>query len=287
MKPIPIRHINGTLKEPAFSESFDIVDIHQYLSGKIMIQELHRHSFYYVLVLEKGSGEHRIDFETYMIQDYCLFFMRPGQVHEIVISSESTGYLLKFSKDFYAPTEASSKQVLRKISNKNFWVLEEGKMKEILLILSNIFRENNAQQERYLETIQAYLSVFFIALLRQREAKDLENSHHDYMQERLEEFHELIRISATQHKQLSYYSQQLNLTPYQLNAITKTTLGKTSREVIIDYLILEAKRNLLASSNQVSQIAWHLGYEDVSYFVRFFKKHTGYSPEAFRKNFKL
>ena len=51
-------------------------------------------------------------------------------------------------------------------------------------------------------------------------------------------------------------------------------------------MILEAKRNLLATSNLVNQIADDLGHEDVSYFIRFFKKHTGYSPEAFRQNFK-
>jgi AraC-like DNA-binding protein len=78
----------------------------------------------------------------------------------------------------------------------------------------------------------------------------------------------------------------LNLSNYQLNAITKTTLGKTCSEVIDEYIILESKRNLLATSNQVTQIAFHLGYEDVSYFIRFFKKHTGYSPEAFRNNFR-
>ncbi|NQX56713.1 helix-turn-helix domain-containing protein [Pedobacter panaciterrae] len=48
-----------------------------------------------------------------------------------------------------------------------------------------------------------------------------------------------------------------------------------------EYIILEAKRQLLATSSQVSQIACYLGYEDISYFIRFFKKHTGTSPEAF------
>ena len=73
---------------------------------------------------------------------------------------------------------------------------------------------------------------------------------------------------------------------YQLNNITKTTLGKTASDVINDHIILEAKRFLLATSEQVNQIAYHLGYEDPSYFIRFFKKHTGYTPEAFRSNFR-
>jgi AraC-like DNA-binding protein len=78
----------------------------------------------------------------------------------------------------------------------------------------------------------------------------------------------------------------LNLSSYQLNAIVRATLGKTCSELIIEYILLESKRYLLATSHQVTQIAYHLGYEDVSYFIRFFKKHTGYSPEAFRNNLK-
>jgi AraC family transcriptional regulator, transcriptional activator of pobA len=63
-------------------------------------------------------------------------------------------------------------------------------------------------------------------------------------------------------------------------------VGKTVSALINEQIILEAKRYLLATHNQVKDIADHLGYEDVSYFIRFFKRHTGHSPEAFRKNFK-
>jgi AraC family transcriptional regulator, transcriptional activator of pobA len=63
-------------------------------------------------------------------------------------------------------------------------------------------------------------------------------------------------------------------------------LGKTAADLIDDHILLESKRYLLASSNQVNQIAYRLGYDDVSYFIRFFKKHTGHTPEMFRQNFR-
>jgi AraC-like DNA-binding protein len=85
-------------------------------------------------------------------------------------------------------------------------------------------------------------------------------------------------------KQVSEYTEILNLSGYQLSSITKNILGKTPSELINEYIILESKRHLLATSDQVNQIAWHLGYEDPSYFIRFFRKHTGYSPDAFRSN---
>lgn len=287
METIPVRHLNDSVKEPAFSGSFDLVDMEAFLSGKDMVQELHRHSFFYILILEKGEGEHRIDFVTYPIEDYSVFFMRPGQVHELVLKNGSTGYLLKFSPGFYTPLAVSAKEVLRKVSRRNFYQFNAAQMNRIKFILENIYKENKDQQERHREAIQSYLDIFFISLLRESDpVKSPGNNNDDYMQERLEAFQELIALSATQFKQVSYYADQLNLTTYQLNAITKTTLHKTCSELIIDHLLLEAKRYLLATTNQVNQIASQLGYEDVSYFVRFFKKHTGYSPEAFRKSFK-
>ncbi len=107
-----------------------------------------------------------------------------------------------------------------------------------------------------------------------------------YPQERLEEFLELLESYISTHNQVSQYAEMLNLSSYQLNAITKATLGKTCSEIINEHIILESKRCLLATPNQVKEIAYHLGYDDVSYFIRFFKKQTGYSPEAFRQYFK-
>ena len=106
-----------------------------------------------------------------------------------------------------------------------------------------------------------------------------------YTQERLEEFLELLEIHVTSHKQASQYADLMNLSPYQLNEITKATIGKTSSEFINEFITLEAKRYLLATPNPIKDIAFHLGYEDVSYFIRFFKKHTEFSPEVFRHHF--
>lgn len=75
---IPIRHIQQIQKEPELSGSFSIRDIKALLAEKDLIQELHRHDFYYILVLEKGSGFHEIDFTSYEIHDHSLFLMRPG-----------------------------------------------------------------------------------------------------------------------------------------------------------------------------------------------------------------
>lgn len=283
MDKIPVRQI----KEPDFSESFTIRNIETLLSGKDMVQELHRHNFFFVLALKKGMGQHIIDFTTYTISDYSVFFMRPGQVHQLTLQKESTGYLIEFNSDFYSPRDKEANQVLRKVSNKNYCQLNSDRFKKAFSVLDYIFQEYAEKRERYKEVIKANLEIFFIELVRQsKNPHNLSKSDNSYSQERLEELLELLSTHIATNKQVAQYADMLRLTSYQLNAITKETLGKNCSQLINEHIVLEAKRHLLATSNQVNQIAYNLGYEDVSYFIRFFKKHTGYSPEAFRQHFK-
>ncbi len=282
MQKIPIRQI---CEVPGQAGKFNIRMVEDILSGQDMVQPLHRHDFFYVLVLEKGSGEHSIDFIPYVVSDHSVFFMRPSQVHMLTLKKGSTGYLMEFNSNFYSPLDKTANQVLRRVSNKNFCLIDKERFKKITFILRGIFHEYTSREPRYLEVILASLEIFFIELLRQSpEPSNLLTR--DNGSERLEELLSLIEQYVSSHKEVGFYAGKLHLTPYQLNAVTKSAYGKTCSEVINDQVMLEAKRYLLATTNQINEIAWQLGYEDVSYFIRFFKKRTGVSPETFRQKFR-
>jgi AraC-like DNA-binding protein len=287
MKEIPVRKIIASRKEPPFSESFSIRNVADLLSGTDMVQELHRHDFFFILALEKGKGDHEIDFTRYDVGDRSVFFMRPGQVHHLKLKAGSTGYLIGFQYDFYNPHDKISSGLLREASKKNHCRVDSSRFGKLYNILTDIFLEYTRKQERYPDVIKANLSVFFIELVRSRKSNDSRtDSKSPYAQERFDKFIELLETHIVSQKKVSDYAGMLNLSVYQLNAITKRSVGKTCSNVIDEYIILESKRHLLATSSQVNQIAYHLGYEDVSYFIRFFKKHTGHTPDAFRNNLR-
>ncbi|UII29899.1 helix-turn-helix transcriptional regulator [Fulvivirga ulvae] len=283
MEKIPVR----TISEPEFSERFIIRDVEELLSGMDMVQELHRHNFFFVLVLKKGEGEHSIDFNSYPVKDCTVFFMRPGQVHQLKLKRDSVGFLIQFNADFYSSVAKPSGQVLRKVSNKSHYKFSPDKFEKLMAILSDIFLEHNEKQDKYKETIRANLDVFFIHLLRQSQGAEIrKKATNSYAQERLEDLMTLLETHIITCKEVGKYADMMHLTAYQLNAITKETLGKTCSQLINEQIILEAKRNLLATTSQVNEIAHDLGYEDASYFTRFFKRHMGFSPESYRQNFK-
>jgi AraC-like DNA-binding protein len=252
-----------------------------------LFHELHKHDFYFVLALSRGEGLHEIDFVPYPVKNHSVFILRPGQVHRLQLDNINTGFLMEFDPHFYQPGQTITSQRWKKASVKNHCELEVSRFSKLHAILSNIFEEFTARQDGWLEAVKAGLDLFFIEFVRQ--SSDTENKgkpESRYVQDRYEELVELIERNFTTSKNVSDYADLLNMSSYQINSITKATVGKTVSDLINEQVLLEAKRYLLATSNQVKDIADHLGYEDASYFIRFFKKHSGHSPESFRRNFK-
>lgn len=285
MQKIPIRQLPESNQEPTLVGSFSIRSLEAILDGKVMVEEIHRHDFFLMLTLRKAKGLHEIDFVPYEVNNYSIFLLRPGQVHKLTLKQGSTGFLVQFKTEYFLSHKDSSKQLLRKVGNQNNYPLNAKIFKKLDVLLSSILLEYKEKQEDFHEVIKANLDILFIQLLRQRGNTDTKNNFAPYQQEKLEKFLELVEENITEYKQVTQYADLLSLTVYQLNAITKALLSKNASQLINEYIILEAKRNLLATSNQVSQIAYHLGYEDVSYFIRFFKKHTGHTPDDYRHNF--
>jgi len=285
MKKIPIRQIVTNQQELPAAGRFKIRKVEDLLDREDLFHELHRHDFFFIIALQKGGGTHEIDFATYDVLNNAVFFMRPGQVHQLHLKADSTGYIVEFDGEFYHPTNKLSTQRLRKASNKNFCKLEINRFKKLLDLLTNIFQEFTGKEEGFHDIIKANLDIFFIEFVRQSPNPNGPSTNvNTYIQERLEEFLVLLYKHIATHKQVSQYTDLMNLSPYQLNEITKATMRKTASELINEHIILEAKRYLLATPNQIKDIADELGYEDFSYFIRFFKKQTGFSPEAFRHN---
>lgn len=287
MKSIPIRHIATIPKEQSNAPRFSIRSVQQMLNGKDLVHDRHKHDFFFVLALHKGAGMHEIDFIQYEIHDNSVFILRPGQVHRLGLTAASTGFLMEFDLAFYQPKHTITDQRWKKALGKNYCEVEAGRFMKLHVFLANVFDEFTTKHDGYIEAIKANLDLFFIEYTRQsRNPKSIAKTESGYTQDRFEELVRLLEINIGRMKNVSQYADLLSLSPYQLNAVTKSSVGKTVSDLINEQIILEAKRYLLATHSQIKDVADHLGYEDVSYFIRFFKKHTGHSPEAFRKNFK-
>ena len=88
---------------------------------------------------------------------------------------------------------------------------------------------------------------------------------------------------ALQHD-VEYYADKLCITPNYLNRIVRQHFGMTTKQYLIGKICNEAERLLTYTSLTINEISERLNFETASYFVRFFRKEVGKTPNQFRKD---
>jgi AraC family transcriptional activator of pobA len=101
--------------------------------------------------------------------------------------------------------------------------------------------------------------------------------------QRLRQFRRLIEAQFLKHWPVQRYARQLALSETSLNRLCRSQAGCTAFDLIQRRLALEARRRLVYAGSSVSGIAEDLGFKDAAYFSRFFRRHSGASPNEFRR----
>ena len=132
------------------------------------------------------------------------------------------------------------------------------------------------------DIIRFSLKSFLIILERihQNNKKHIKfSNHHELL---FAKYKGLIEENYRNGLTVSKYAVILNISSKTLTNITKVIINKPASQMISERVILEAKRLLKYTSLQISEIAFKIGFKDVSYFVKYFKKHIGISPRNYR-----
>lgn len=80
---------------------------------------------------------------------------------------------------------------------------------------------------------------------------------------------------------VKYFADRLALSPNYFGDIVKRETGMTAQDYIQNGLLSRAKILLLEQDSNVSQTAYHLGFQYPQHFIRFFKRKTGITPKEF------
>lgn len=92
----------------------------------------------------------------------------------------------------------------------------------------------------------------------------------------------LLESHYREHWPVSRYADRLGLSAERLNRMVRAETGRSAQELIHARLAREACRRLVHVAAPVSSLAFELGFDDPAYFSRFFKRHTGRAPRAYR-----
>ena len=81
---------------------------------------------------------------------------------------------------------------------------------------------------------------------------------------------------------VKYFADKIHLSPNYFGDMIKKDTGKTPQEHIQEKIIELAKERIIGTDNTVSEISYALGFQYPQHFVRFFKRHVGYTPREYR-----
>jgi AraC-like DNA-binding protein len=90
-------------------------------------------------------------------------------------------------------------------------------------------------------------------------------------------------VAQNEQKYPNYYAKRMCITHKRLNQATTMVLGKTPKEIIDNRILLAAKPLLAHTSENVKEIAFDLGFEEPTNFIKYFRKHNKYTPIEFRE----
>ena len=84
-------------------------------------------------------------------------------------------------------------------------------------------------------------------------------------------------------RRVSWYAEQLCITPKYLSEVVKQVSKRTPNEWIDNYVVLEMRVLLKNSTKNIKEIAEELSFPNQSFLGKYFKEHVGVSPSVYRK----
>ena len=248
----------------------------------------HRHDYYTIIFIERGEGVHYVDFTEYKIEDRTLYFIQPGQIHQMVLSSEPVGWVMTFTEEFLI-----ANSIPEKLINDIYLFNDYGESPPLVIEETElpIYRNLIGQMTHFAGTLESYTqeaigSLVKIFLIQSNNLCGLRKSNNLQLIESgnriLGAFRQLLNKKyATAHR-VSDYAGEMAVTSDYLNKTVKNLTGKSAKDHIQSKLITEAKRSLLFSTISNKELSFELGFEEPSHFNNFFKKCTGQTPSGFR-----
>lgn len=275
---------------PQAPTSFHIRPLRPFISPDDAREIPHRHNFQEIMWVRAGNGRHTIDDTQLEVTPNTFYLIAKGQVHQFLEGYNLEGYLVRFTDDFLLESLVQKTWTYRislfnNVSVDHTLPLGLGNVAEFEALFSLMMAEHQ-RDEMYgkMELLRNLLLVLLLKLERLRQARVAASAaDEDPNRDTFHAFLQLLEERYTQTHNVGDYASQLNVTPRQLTRILQTVLGKTTKQVIEERLILEAKRYLTHTNASVKEISYLLGYKDPSYFSKVFKRATDVVPQTYRR----
>jgi len=269
-------------------EGFEIIRLSQFFkeNPESKISKAHRVRFYAMAFITEGRGRHSIDFKTYEYRERNILFVGKDQVNAWLDYAKVDGFLLLFTEEFLYHNQI----IFRDISyaypyNSSLYQpvipLEgEERYETFLSLIDYLYKEYRLPESKVKPAILQNLLRTLLLKIQSHAIKE-ETSARASDKELFIRFQRMIEERISESRNVKDYCHYLQVSYRRLNAACKILTQSTAKEFIDQMAILKAKKHLLDQEKNISEIAYLVGFEEVTNFTKFFKKHVGLTPKAF------
>ncbi len=259
-----------------------------------------------ILICRKGKARLNVNYKDWELYEGAVITLFPNDVVELKVEGDCKS-LETENGDCKSPQTANSFQV--EMLKYNPSLLREASLQLEQTVYSSL-REDRCRQDTPVVTniingMFALLKVYFdqsectcISQLVLCQLKAFFIGFHEYLQrnpqyhpdevksyrvrELFNRFMMLLERDFKISRDVNYYARQMNISSKYLTNIVSQVTGHTPKTIIDQYVILQLKMQLKRSTQSVKEMAWEFHFADVSFFCRYFKKHTGLTPQQIR-----
>lgn len=247
----------------------------------------HRHNYYEITWIAQGAGMYLVDLEKHAVTSNMICCAAPGQVHQLKDAEQIRGYVISFNKDFLFMSreqQAGLSSELAATTPLRFSVMRvnEEIRTEVEHLVQKMVREFDNFFLLRTEILMGFFKILLIYLARQSDGTEqmvTQTRNADLVKK----FFSIIENKFITLKKVTEYAEHLSITPNYLNEIVKKVSGFPASYHIQQRIVLEAKRHATYSNSSMKEIAYHLGFDDIAHFSKFFKNVSGQSFTDFKK----
>ncbi len=249
----------------------------------------HQLAFNMIVLYTSGSSKQMVDFVWHDIRENTLLYVSKGQANAFKFEEELRGYLMLFTDDYLKEqlNKLPRNEIVRLFTSHLFspkiQIPESSNVGHYIdLFFKEFYKNSNVYNKRMICD-----SLYTIIFSKLEELKQFQ-TFHVKQSNKLElflRFKNLVEANFTKSRNADFYASKLNITYKHLNSVCKDIVDITAKNFIDEFVVLEAKRRLINSSIKSNELAYRLGFNEPTNFVKYFKKFTGLTPNSFKKEY--
>lgn len=244
-----------------------------------------------ILICRKGKATVNINYKEWHLHEGAVITVFPNDVVELKVKSEASLFDVEMLKYNASLLREASLQLEQTVYSS----LREDRCRQDTPVVTNIIDSMFALLKVYFnqsecicisQLVLLLLKAFFVGFHEYLQ-RNLQNRPDDEVKsyrvrELFNRFMMLMERDYKLSRDVNYYADLMHITSKYLTNIVRQVAGHTPKTIIDQYVILQLKMQLQRSSQSIKEIAWEYHFTDVSFFCRYFKKHTGLTPLQMR-----